>query len=262
MKAALKNLAREAVLRVPFARERYFQREFLKRSPSCMGAYSSFEEAGAHAPPAKLFGYNHPSIPEFYKASVDELNPGDYPVLFWLLRLLAETRYVFELGGSVGKGFYAYARYLPFPADLRWVICETPETVKLGREVAAGRKETRLNFTDDRANAGEPDVYATFGTLQYIEEPLASILGKLARRPPHVLVGRVPFVEKGSYVTLQNNGGWFSPYAIQNRPEFVASMEKLGYEVADKWETFHPNSFLLAPEVPVPRYHGIYFRLR
>jgi putative methyltransferase (TIGR04325 family) len=262
MKTTLKYLAKNVVLSIPFAREKYFQRAFLKRSPSCKGAYESFAQALAHAPREKLLGYNHKSIPEFYKTRLDDLNPGDYPVLFWLLRLLPEVKFVFELGGSIGMGYYAYRRYVPLPADLRWVICETPETVETGREIARERKDTLLTFTEQRQVEGNPDIYATFGTLQYIEEPFAEIIGALARKPPHLLVGRVPFAEGAAYITLQNNGGWFSPYKVQNRCEFIKSIENLGYDLIDKWETIHPNSFLIHPEYQIPRYHGMYFRLK
>ncbi len=262
MKAELKSIAKDIVLSVPGARERYFQREFLKRSPSCKGAYETHAEASAHAPKGKLFGYDHDSIPEFYKTRIDDFNPGDYPVIFWLSRLLPMTKFVFELGGSIGMGFYAYSRYLPFPPDLRWVICEVAATVQTGRKVAKERNETRLSFTEDRMPNGAPDIYATFGTLQYIEEPFADILAKLPARPPHLLVGRVPFTEGKAYVTLQNNGGWFSPYSVRNRAAFLYMIESIGYELVDKWETQHPNSFLLHPGYEAPRYHGMYFRAK
>jgi putative methyltransferase (TIGR04325 family) len=192
---------------------------------------------------------------------MDELNPSDYPILFWLSRLLPTTRLVFELGGSVGVGYYAYRRYLPFPPDLQWVICELPEAVRVGDEIARERKDPRLFFTEQREVAGDPDIYATFGALQYIEEPFSQIIAAMRKRPAHLLINRVPMTEGEPFITLQNNGCWFSPYKVDQKSAFVKSVEALGYELVEKWEMTRPNSFLLKLDDGVPTYHGMYFRL-
>jgi putative methyltransferase (TIGR04325 family) len=262
MSSLLKDVGKSLVLNIPFAREWYFRREFLKRAPCCKGDYPSFAAALSAAPIEKLSGYNHRSIAEFYKKSLGDFNPGDYPVLFWLSRILPAARLVFELGGSIGSGYYAYRRFQPFPPELRWVICELPETVRVGEEIARERNETQLAFTDQRETAGHPDIYATFGALQYIEEPFARIIGKLDARPPHLLVNRVPFCEGPSFITLQNNGSWFSPYKVQNKSDFIQGITSLGYELVDQWKVNRLDSFLLPLDRPMPGYHGLYFRLK
>jgi putative methyltransferase (TIGR04325 family) len=258
----LKDVGKSLVLNIPSLRERYFQREFLNRAPCCKGSYPSFAGALAAAPAEKLSGYNHRSIAEFYKKSLGNFNPGDYPVLFWLARILPAAQLVFELGGSIGSGYYAYRRFLPFPPELRWIICDVPETVRLGKEIARERNENQLAFTDRREAAGNPDIYATFGTLQYIEEPFAQIIGQLNAKPPHLLINRVPFCEGPAFITLQNNGSWFSPYQVQNKSDFIQSITALGYELVDQWKVNRLDSFLLPLGQPMPSYHGIYFRLK
>jgi putative methyltransferase (TIGR04325 family) len=258
----LKALGKSLVSNLPYVREKYLQREFLRTAPSFRGLYRSFAEAQADSPPGKLAGYNHPAVAEFYRKWVDQLNPGDYPVLFWLARLLPDTKFVFELGGSIGKGYYGYRRYLSFPPQLRWVICETPEMARLGTEIAMERKEGQLTFTDQREPVGEPDLYATFGTLQYLEEPFVEIIGRLRAKPPHLLINRVPLGEGPAFITLQNNGSWFSPYKVENKSDFIRNLRALGYELVDQWEMERPHRFLMNLDQPVPNYHGIYFRLK
>ena len=260
--AAIKSIAKNLVLSLPYAKKKYLRKEFYKRSPACLGTYKTFAQALQDAPPGKLIGHNHSDISEFYKLSVDNRNPADYPILFWLSRLLPETKLVFELGGSVGVGYYSFRRYIPFPPQVRWVISEVSDAVRLGREIAQERNESRLTFTVEREVEENPDIYATFGTLQYIEEPFAEIIGKLRAKPPHILLNRVPLAERESFVTLQNNGGWFSPYKIDNRAGFVKSIEALNYEVVDEWDMPRHNTFLEYTEDMVPKYHGMYFRLK
>jgi putative methyltransferase (TIGR04325 family) len=262
MSTMIKSITKSLVLSIPYTREKYLRKEFSKRSPSCKGVYKTFKDALFDAPRTKLSGYDHREIAEFYRPRIDDFNPSDYPVLFWLSRLLPGARSVFELGGSVGMGYYAYRRYIPFPEKLRWIICEVPETARLGEEIARERNEMQLAFTDQRQVAEDTDIYATFGTLQYIEEPFAEIIGKLRMKPAHLLINRVPLCDVTPFITLQNNGCWFSPYKVDNQAAFVESIEALGYELEDRWEMNRPNNFLLAPGEPTPSYHGMYFRLK
>jgi len=262
MSGTIKSITKSLVLSFPYAREKYFQNEFSKRSPSCKGLYKSFAEAAADAPGDKLSGYDHRVISEFYKTRIDELNPSDYPVLFWLSQLLPKARVVFELGGSVGIGYYAYRRFVPFPENLQWIICELPEAVRFGQEIALERNEKGLIFTDQRQVASYLDIYATFGALQYIEEPFDRIISDLFVKPAHILINRVPLTSGDAFITLQNNGLWFSPYKVDNRAEFVKSIEALDFELIDQWEMTRPNNFLFHFGDAPPNYHGMYFRLR
>jgi len=258
----IKSISKSLVLSIPYAREKYYQREFYKRSPSCKGIYKSFKQAAVNSPSDKLVGYDHRVISEFYREHIDEMNPADYPVLFWLSRLLPESQLVFELGGSVGVGYYGFRRYLPFPPQLRWVICEVPDAVRVGREIAQERGESRLAFTDQRQVDDDPDIYVSFGALQYIEDSFAQIIGELRAKPAHILLNRVPLSERDPFITLQNSGCWFSPYKVDNKSQFIRSIEALGYELVDKWEMTRPNIFLEQQEDGVPKYHGMYFRLK
>jgi putative methyltransferase (TIGR04325 family) len=262
MRPTLRAIGKSLVLSIPYAREKYFQREFLRRSPSCKGIYGSFAQALADAPREKLAGYNHKVIPESYRERLDILNPADYPVLFWLSRLLPGAQLVFELGGSIGLGYYSYRKYLPFPPRLRWIICEVPETVRVGQEIARERNETQVSFTDQRQAAEDPDIYATFGTLQYIEEPFAGIIGNLRARPPHLLINRVPLCEGPVFITLQNNGLWVSPYKVEGKSGFIESIKALDYELVAEWQLDRSGGFLMLPGQAIPNYYGMYFRLK
>jgi putative methyltransferase (TIGR04325 family) len=263
MDPILKPLLKTAALNLPFARDKVLWRDFLRTTPSCLGVFPSFAAAKAAAPAAELPGYDDLSIAEVYQKRMDQFKAADYPVLFWMDKLLPQTRVIFELGGSVGRAFYPYSRYLDFAPGLRWIVCDLSSMVKLGIEIARERNVSQLTFTTERETEQNPDIYATFGTLQYIEEPFATIIAALRARPPHILVNRVPMTEGPGFITLQNNGSWFSPYKIDNRSVFIASIVELGYELGDEWEMDRPNIFLSQKrDEPKPAYCGMYFRLK
>jgi putative methyltransferase (TIGR04325 family) len=263
MESLFKTLLRTAALNFPLTRDKMLRREFLRVTPSCLGVFPTFAAAQAAAPPAEFPGYDNHAVTETYRERMDQFTPVDYPVIFWLARLLPETRVVFELGGSVGRAFYPYRRYLDFPPDLRWIVCDLPSMVRMGIEIARERNAHQLSFTTERETDQNPDIYATFGTLQYIEEPFAEIIARLRARPRHLLVNRVPMTEGSGFITLQNNGSWFSPYKLDNRPAFIASIVELGYELVDAWEMDSPNAFLMQkPGEPKYPYCGMYFRLK
>ena len=170
----LKTVGRELLLSTPVLREKFNDFNFARRAQSFRGVYDSFEEALTHAPVGKLAGYEHEDDTASCAAVVEELNPVDYPVLYWLTRILPEARRdVFDLGGNMGVAFYAYRRYLNFAPGLRWTVCEIASTVRAGRGMAVERGETQLLFTDDCAEAAAADVFFTAGALQYIEEPFS-----------------------------------------------------------------------------------------
>ena len=261
MSPFLKIVAREVMVRTPVLRESFFDHEFSRRQQSFRGVYHSFPEALDRAPAGKLAGYDHEEVALIDKPNLDRLNSADYPVLFWLSRILPEARGVFDLGGNLGVAYYAYHRHLDFPADLRWTVCEVPETVRAGRELAEEKGEMALAFTEHRNEAPEADVFFTAGALQYIDEPVAEILAARPKRPRHVLIQRVPLTSEENFITLQNNGAWIVPYKVSNEGAFIASVEALGYELVDHWKTARKLQVLMHPLSYEATYQGMYFRL-
>jgi putative methyltransferase (TIGR04325 family) len=264
---SLKSAFVRVVEAMPLASDLFAQHiAFRRRVAACRGVYRTFAEARAAAPRRTLVGYDQPVIHDAEsvaqataRSDVGALNPRDYPVLFWLRPLLRGNSTVFNLGGNVGLEYYAYRAKLDFPAGLSWVVCEVPEVVRAGRELADTREAPGLAFTTRFEDANGSDVLLTCGTLQYIEDDLALLLRRLERRPPHVLVNRVPLYEGETFVTLQNLGYAVTPYRIQNRRELVDGMSDLGYRLADSWSDWRTMTVPFHPERFVSAYHGLYF---
>jgi putative methyltransferase (TIGR04325 family) len=241
----------------------YQQRLAAAAAPgSCFGVYGSFEEAKRAIPKNRLVGYDQPAMAAMYRERTLRVYPADYPVLYWLSKIMPATRRLLDFGGHVGLQYYSYQRYLQYPDGLQWVICDVPEVVKAGRQLAAEPGATSLTFTQSFDEAEGADVLLTSGSLQFLEgEFLPNALGKIKKRPPHFLVNRTPVHGTQQFVTLHDNGPACHAYTVFGRGRFVAFARKLGYELVDEWEVAE-LSFRIPcyPGYEVPAYSGFYFR--
>jgi putative methyltransferase (TIGR04325 family) len=246
----------------------HYHRSFPRETTACRGVFQTFMEASASLPQQLPIGHrqpeihNHPSISQLTAGrNVGEFSCIDYPVIFWLNAALKDGSTIFDLGGNVGLGYYSFQKYLQYPDDLHWMVCEIPEVAQAGEKLAKEMNSSGLFFTEEFIKAEGANILLTCGTLQYIEASLASSLELLNVKPRHILVNHVPFYEGETFVTLQNIGYAYCPYKIQNRAEFIASLTALNYDLIDSWQFNRTCSIPFHPDRLVRAYHGFYFRL-
>lgn len=244
---------------------RRYEREFASNRDRNLfrGVFESFDEARLSAPTGRPLGYDNSDAAAMYVDRTRRIYPTDYPVLYWLQRLFAAgcTR-VFDLGGHIGVSYYAYRRYLDYPANLEWRVHDVPAVMAQGRRFAAQKdRDGRLGFLDRFEEADGFDVLVAQGSVQYLPEALDARLARLARPPRHVILNLTPLHETHAYFTLQSIGTAFCPYRIEAVGDFLGRYQSLGYEIADAWDNpdkrceipFHPDRSL-------DRYHGFHFR--
>lgn len=249
---------------VPWGSDLYRRYWVFPRSyTQVLGVYEDYEAALAAAGGAERAAYdrnNARKSPEKERANVDRyFEASDYPALFWLSRAFPDVCKVLELGGSVGYAFYGFEQKMPYPEALDWTIVELPEAVRLGREIAAERGEHRLRFAEAIDTRGRYDVFLTSGTLQYMRETIAELIGRMSEPPPHVIVNRLPAYDGEAYWTVQNLGVNKVPYRVYSRPELLESLAKLGYSLRDAWDKPREIVIPFAPERTVTSYQGFYF---
>jgi putative methyltransferase (TIGR04325 family) len=241
-------------------RERRYERCFRDGYGLFRGVFTGFAAASLSAPRGKRVGHNWPEYAPHHIARADHIEAYDYPCLFWLGRILRTGSRVFDYGGNVGVHYHGYGKYLDYPADFAWNVCELPELVRLGEQIARERGCRSLRFTTEFADAEGADVLIAAGVLQYIEEPLADRLAMLRRRPRHLLLNKLPLYDGEPFITLQD-GPVYVPHHVFNRTDFVAALGNLGYELIDSWDV--PGFSCYVPFNPgrdVPMYSGLYFR--
>jgi putative methyltransferase (TIGR04325 family) len=259
----IKDIGRLAVRNTPGLRNWHYRRRFL-RDPGTgygfWGVYSSFNEAQSNVPPQRKAGCNHPELTAMFQDYLDDVLLRDYPMAFWFSQLLETTRTLFDLGGNIGVTYYRFQRLIKYPESFRWIICDVPEIVRAGGDMASQRKAAHLSFTTEAEQAELCDVYLTCGAPQYLSEPFFHYLRRLKHKPPHLIINNVPMTEKESFVTLQNLGASICPYRISNRAQFLKAITDQGYSIVDDWQIERSCEIPLHPEKVVPSYRGMYFK--
>ncbi|MBB6142934.1 putative methyltransferase (TIGR04325 family) [Silvibacterium bohemicum] len=226
------------------------------------GVYASYAAAQAALPAGAFHGFDHASVAEYFVDTHMVFNPSDYPVVFWLSKLMKSGDLLFDFGGGVGQSFYLYQRFLPFPERTHWLVCEVEALARRGGQLAEENHAPNLEFTTSFSQACGAAVLMTTGVLQYVEAELPSLLASLSKLPEHVLVNRVPMYSGKTYYTVQHSLHSFAPYKVSNLESFVVNMEELGYEKVDQWYLSRSLKIPFHPAQSVPFYHGFYFRLR
>jgi putative methyltransferase (TIGR04325 family) len=228
------------------------------------GVYENFEEADRAAPRTKPLGFNNAAYGQEFEDRLTRALSFDYPVMFWLGQLIEPGTRVFDYGGHRGTNFYAYSRYLKYPEGFRWIVCDLPEIVKAGEELARRENRSEISFTTSFSEASGTQILLAAGSLQYIEAPpFAVSLAALSVRPRHLLLNKLPLYEGKQIVTLQNGGPAFHPQYVFNRKDFIDSICAAGYELIDQWDVpSHPGRIPFHPEASFRSHTGLYLRLK
>lgn len=242
---------------------RYLRRFRTERGAGCWaGVFGSFAEAAAAAPRQLPLGYDQPAAATLYDDRPTRASAKDYPVLFWLQRILGPSSSVFDFGGHVGVSYYVYRQYLERDSPLDWTVCDVPAVVEAGEIRARARGESELRFTTRFEDCSGAHVLLASGSLQYVEPSLSTLLSGLPVRPRHVLINKLPTHSDREFVTLQSLGVAYCPYRISARDALPASLASLGYEEVDSWENPEARTRLpFHPEASPITWRGHYFRM-
>ena len=209
--------------------------------------------------------YDTDAAGRLYRDHMRRIRVSDYPLVFWLGRLLDEGhRRIFDLGGHIGVSYYGFGDYLEYPADLEWTIHDLPSVMAAGRKWAAEHDPARrLAFTDSLEDADGQDILVSTGALQYLDYTLPELLQRLQRKPRHVLVNLTPMHPSRSFFTLQNLCIAICPYRVTSVPEFTEGMQSLGYRIVDHWQSLERHLRVpFEPDCTVDSYHGFHFELQ
>jgi putative methyltransferase (TIGR04325 family) len=257
-RSLVKAVVPQAVLQ-PWLRRRFFAtRSWRNRH---WGVFDSFEAAHQYV-------RRHGHVAHYtldhrqWLAERQTLLPHDYPMLFWLAQAIDQKpARIVDIGGSVGVSYLTFQTVLPYPPGLHWQVCELPEVVELGREIARERGGTQLSFTSDSAVLDGADILFSAGALQFIEQPLPELLNRLRAPPRHLLINRLPLTScRTDFVTLQHSGQSPAPCRIANERSFIDAMTRAGYRERDHWKCLENHTRIsLHPELALDYFHGFYF---
>jgi putative methyltransferase (TIGR04325 family) len=224
------------------------------------GIYRDFGSAAAAIPPGRAVGFdNEPSVQRLADERFRIL-PLDYPVLFWLERLLPGCRLLFDFGGHVGISYFAFRHHLRYPPELTWLVCDLPAVATAGTQIARQEQASHLHFTTELDALSRADIFMALGSLHFVESPF-QMFKDAVHLPEHVLLNKVPVGNVQAAVTLHNMGCAFCPYHLFNREEFEDSFRRLGYALNDRWANPDLGAYIpLHPQESIAAYSGYYFR--
>jgi putative methyltransferase (TIGR04325 family) len=257
----MRNGVRDAVFAVPLVSDVVRKHwHFLSRVGACRGVFPTFREAEGAAARVGPLGYNDHLVfaPEI-RGDPTDMRKRDYPVLFWLSKVLAENSKILNLGGSAGMEYFTYRQFLVFPRHVVWMVCELPHAVEFGRNLAESVTAPELTFTTRIEEGAGADIFLCCGALQYIEKDLATCLAQMRPSPARVLINRVPIYEGETFFTLQSSFGSVVPYRIQSRQQLVSSMTDLGYQLVDCWYEKRDVVIPFHPARSIHQFYGFYF---
>ncbi|MEZ5720428.1 MAG: methyltransferase, TIGR04325 family [Paracoccaceae bacterium] len=206
------------------------------RPPAFVGAWPDRATAIAHVPKGTPNSYDHDEIAPLNFARMCETQIWDYPVLFWLDKIAHPGQTLLDAGGHFGTKYIAFRDRIDLSA-ITWRVYDVPATVRAARRAqVAGQVPAGIDFVDDLAEAGAPDIMLASGLLQYLDIDFAELVAALPRPPHSILLNKVATTDGPTVVTLEKIGAGRVPYQIRNRETFERSLAEMGYRIRDQWE--------------------------
>ena len=223
--------------------EARYRRRFFSASGmgSWYGDFDSFDAALASAPSDAPTGYDTQGTETLYD-NFFRVDSKDFPVLFWLEKILQRGDRIFDFGGNVGHTCLAYRALLSQGASLTWEVYDVPTTVNEGNRRVREQGIERLSFTTDFTRASGAAVLLAAGALQYERRPLWEMIGELGEKPRYVVVNMTPTLVERSTITLQNIGPAYCAYRIDARADLPHGLRTLGYEQLATWVNPDPRT--------------------
>ncbi len=202
------------------------------------GVFESAEAAMRSAPSTRPLGYDNEGSTTLYDFHLVRIFAYDYPVLYWFHRSFDEgLEQVLDIGGHIGIKYYAFRRYLDYPAGLRWQVCDVPSVAARGREVASTRDaQQRLSFVSTPSEARPSDLLLLSGSLQYLPVTIGELLETLVAAPRRIVVNITPIHPERSFFTLNSIGTAFCPYRVVSEADAQAQFAAHGYGPVDRWD--------------------------
>lgn len=202
------------------------------------GVFDSAEAAARSVPVRGVVGYDNEASAKLYDYHLVRIFPHDYAAIYWLGRSFDHgLASVLDIGGHIGIKYYAFQKYLQYPAALRWQVCDVPSVIARGKEIAAERDRTgRLSFVGDPRQAAPCDLLFLSGSVQYLPYGLDELLDGLARLPARVVINTTPVHPERTFFTLNSIGTAFCPYRVHSEQELLAAFTGKGYKLQDHWQ--------------------------
>ncbi len=206
------------------------------RAPRFAGLYPSRAAALAALSNDQTSGYNDASLADVSFDWMCQRAAWDYPVLYWLKTLSQEGTKILDAGGHLGTKYIAFSDVWDVKL-INWTVFDVPQTIGVAQKrQREGKLPAEVTFIDDLDDAGPCDILLASGLIQYMDEPFSEFVSRLAVKPHHIILNKVPLCEEEAYVTLERIGSARVPYQVRAKAAWQAEIDQLGYDIVDSWD--------------------------
>lgn len=213
-------------------------RAVVDKEPRFAGAFPTRDTALASLPEPERVAYDRDDIAEVSFEVMSKTCAWDYPVIFWLDRLIRDNTKLslLDAGGHVGTKFLAFSDYLSLD-QIDWAVWDLQALLKAGRHwQGEGRLPAALRFADTPKDAGKVDLLLASGLLQYLDISLTELLDQMEARPKYMLLNKVATRPEADLVTLELIGTARVPYRMRDKAAFETELDAAGYTIRDSWD--------------------------
>lgn len=181
---------------------------YLSRSGAAFGTFGEAAAASARFHPGRKEHGNQDLMVSNFKLSA-QLRTSDYPVAFWIQKIIGNERSVsvFDFGGGWGQTWVAIAPLLLPHCPDRWIVFDLPDVIKgADAHAPAGESAVRLSYTSELTDGRDADLLLAAGALHYWHEPIAAFFERMGGKPRHFIVNRSPMRTEGQPYSRSSPG--------------------------------------------------------
>ncbi|WP_386679042.1 methyltransferase, TIGR04325 family [Loktanella sp. R86503] len=181
-------------------------------------------------------GYDDAAITDVSYELMCQRTAWDYPVMFWLQRLLPESDALIDAGGHFGTKYIAFRDLIDL-RKVRWNVYDLPAIIQAARrKQGMGSLPLDIVFYDEVSTLPAAQILLCSGLLQYQDSAFGDFVAALPARPDHIILNKVAQREGPETYTIERIGSGCVPYRIRERRQFEAEIEGLGYDVVESWD--------------------------
>jgi putative methyltransferase (TIGR04325 family) len=207
-----------------------------RRSARFTGIYQSRSAAIAALPKAKQAGYDDASLADVSFSQMCQKEVWDYPLIYWLERILPEINSLTDAGGHLGTKYIAFSVVLDL-GQIEWVVYDLPEIISAAQaKQKLGEVPDAIRFESEIEGAPTGELLIASGLFQYLDISFAEFFSNMKQRPKHILINKVATYDTDSFFTIERIGNGRVPYHVRNRDLWEAEIANLGYRIVDEWD--------------------------
>lgn len=205
------------------------------RAPRFAQVFATRDAAIASLPREKRAGYDDESIADVSFEQMCQRQSWDYPLLYWMQKVLPKVPVVIDAGGHLGTKFIAFSRVIDL-SQTKWVVYDLPGIIAAARtKQGQGVLPAEITFVDQTDALPESDLLIASGLLQYLDITFGDFVGQLGHRPKYILLNKVALREGPGLFTIERIGTGRVPYQVRAKTQWEQEIAALGYEIHDTW---------------------------